>query len=67
MIAKKLITEIRKTKGPVMVAFSNFDDVFYVHVSKKDLMAQFSARFNQDEETGLVLDENGYLGKDFDV
>jgi hypothetical protein len=66
MIAKNLFTAVRKIKGPVLVAFSNFDDTFYVQVSKKDLMAQLSARFNQNDETGLILDDNGYLDKDYE-
>lgn len=66
MITKNLISQIRKAKGPVMVAFSNFDDIFYVQVSKKDLMVQLSARFNQNDETGFILDENGYLDKDYE-
>ena len=66
MIAKNLISQIRKAKGPIVVAFSNFDDMFYVEVSKKDLLVQLSARFTKDEETGLILDQNNYLDKDYE-
>jgi hypothetical protein len=65
MIAKNLFTKIRKFKGPVMVGFTNFDDTFYVQVSKKDLLTQLSARFGLEEETGLELDEHGFLDKDW--
>jgi hypothetical protein len=66
MIAKNLISQIRKAKGPIVVAFNNFDDVMYVEVNKKDLLVQLSARFMKDEETGLILDKNNYLDKDYE-
>ena len=65
MIAKNLFSKIRKTKGPILVAFTNFDDVFYVQANKKDLLVQLSARFKSDEETGFDLDDNGFLDKDY--
>jgi hypothetical protein len=65
MIAENLFAKIRKTKGPICAAFTNFDDAFYVQVSKKDLLVQLSARFKLTEETGFELDDNGYLDKDY--
>jgi len=65
MIAKNLFDKISKKKGPILIAFSNFDDVFYVQASKKDLLVQMKARFNADDETGFELDENGFLDKDY--
>ena len=65
VIAKNLFAKIRKSKGPIMVAFVNFDDVFYVQASKKDLLLQLSQRFKADEETGFDLDDQGFLDKDY--
>jgi hypothetical protein len=65
MIAKNLFTKIRKFKGPIIVGFANFNDTFYVQVSKKDLLAQLTARFGPEEETGFDFDNNGFLDKDY--
>jgi len=65
VIAKNLFAKIRKSKGSIIVAFTNFDDVFYVQASKKDLLLQLSQRFKADEETGFDLDDQGFLDKDY--
>ena len=65
MIAKNLFNKIRKTKGAITVPFNNCNDVFYVQVSKKDLLNQLSFRFKLDEETGFDIDDKGFLEKDY--
>ncbi len=65
MIAKKLIAEVRKFKGPIFVETHNFNDVFYVKANKTDLIDMIKCSFDPDFETGFILDINGYLGKDY--
>ena len=69
MIASKLITEIRKFKGPIYVEAVNFNDVFWVQVVKTDLLNMIKDSFDTDFETGFVLEDklgSGYFGKDYD-
>ena len=66
MITKDLIAKIRKFKGPVYVETHNFNDVFYVQAVKGDLINMITEAFSADTETGFEIDNNGYLGKDFD-
>jgi len=65
MIAKKLINEVRKFKGPIYVATANFNDIFHVQVVKSDLIDMISQSFDADFETGFSLDKNGYFDKDY--
>ena len=68
MIASKLITEIRKFKGPIYVEALNFNDVFWVQVVKSDLLAMIKGNFDTDFETGFILEDRqglGYFGKDY--
>lgn len=67
MIAKKLIAEVRKFKGPIYVATTNFNDVFHVQAVKADLIHMISQSFDPEFETGFILDKNGYLDKDYDA
>lgn len=67
MIAKQLFKKIKDHKGPISAAISNSKGVFYIQVSKKDLLVQLSAKFWLTDETGFELDHNGYLDKDYDV
>lgn len=67
MIAKQLFKQIKTHKGPIMVAFNNFNDNFYVEVKKRDLLVQLGAAFGLEAETGFELDHNGYLDKDYNV
>ena len=67
MIAKNLINEVRKFKGPIFAATANFNDMFHVQVVKSDLIDMISKSFGADFETGFTLDKDGYFGKDFDA
>jgi hypothetical protein len=70
MIAKKLIREIQKVKGPVYVETCNFNDVFWIQAVKADLIDLLKDKFDDDFETGFTLDINctgAYLGKDYGV
>jgi len=67
MIAKNLISQIRKAKGPIFVEISNFNDVFWVQAVKSDLIEMISESFESDLETGFILDKDGYFSKDFDT
>lgn len=67
MIAKKLINEVRKFRGPIYIETNNFNDVFHVQAVKSDLIAMIADSFDPEFETGFILDVvdgNGYLGKD---
>lgn len=70
MIAKDLIAEVRKTKRPILVEVSNFNDTFWVQAVKRDLMFML-AKFEDEDETGfelIVLESgNAYFSKDFKV
>lgn len=65
MIASKLIIEVRKFKGPIYMEAQNFNDCFWVQVVKTDLLAMIKGNFDTDFETGFVLDDMGYFGKDY--
>ena len=67
MIAKNLISQIRKAKGPIFVEISNFNDMFWVQAVKSDLIEMISTSFESDLETGFILDKDGYFSKDFDT
>jgi hypothetical protein len=64
MIARNLIHKIRKTKGPIYVEITNFNDEFCVQAVKSDLISMLT-RFDADEETGFELTEAGNFGKDY--
>lgn len=66
MIAKTLISQIRKTRGPIFVEVSNFDDGFWIQAVKSDLISMLT-RFDDGEETGFELNETGYFSKDYKV
>ena len=65
MIAKKLINEVRKFKGPIYVEVQNFNDGFWIKANKADLLEMIKDSFDSDFETGFELDAKGYFGKDF--
>jgi hypothetical protein len=68
MIAKKLIAEVRKFKGPIYVEVANFNDTFWVQVVKSDLLLMIKDSFDADFETGFELEDkfgSGYFGKDY--
>jgi hypothetical protein len=67
MIAKNLISQIRKAKGPIFIETSNFNDMFWVQAVKSDLIKMIGESFETDSETGFILDKNGYFSKDFDA
>lgn len=67
MIAKNLISQIRKAKGPIFIEISNFNDMFWVQAVKSDLIKMIGESFGADLETGFILDKNGYFSKDFDA
>lgn len=64
MIANQLFKQIKAQRGPILVEISNFDDTFYIQVVKADLITQLSARFGADDETGFIIDSNGFVSKD---
>lgn len=69
MIASKLITEVRKFKGPIYIEAQNFNDVFWIQVVKSDLLESIKGNFDSDFETGFILEEKfgaGYFGKDYE-
>lgn len=65
MIQKDLIKKLQAHRGQVLVEIQNFNDSFWIQAVKSDLIVQLKAKFNADDETGFELDDNGYLGKDF--
>lgn len=65
MIAKKLINQLRKSKGPIHVEVINFHDTFWVQAVKSDLIKMIQEKFQDFEETGFELDEQGRFGKDY--
>lgn len=65
MIQKDLIKKLTAFRGPVLVEIQNFNDSFWIQAVKSDLIVQIKAKFNANDETGFELDDNGYLGKDF--
>lgn len=65
MIAKALLTEVRKAKGPIYVEAVNFNDACLVQVVKSDLIAMIQDKFIEDEETGFELSQCGVFGKDY--
>ena len=66
MIAKTLIKQIKNDRnGYIMVEISNFDDIFFVRGVKSDILRMLST-FEPTQETGLVLDNDGYLSKQYD-
>jgi hypothetical protein len=70
MIAKKLIRDIQKIKGPIYVETSNFNDVFWVQVVKTDLINMIKDKFDDDFETEFTLDYHpggAYFAKDYGV
>ena len=67
MIAKKLIAEVRKFKGPIFVEIQNFNDIFWIKANKADLINMIKGSFDPDFETGFELDAQGYFGKDFNI
>jgi hypothetical protein len=67
MIAKKLIAEVRKFKGPIFVEIQNFNDIFWIKTNKSDLIDMIKEGFDSDFETGFELDAQGYFGKDFGI
>ena len=67
MIAKNLISQIRKAKGPIFIETSNFNDMFWVQAVKSDLIKMIGESFGTDSETGFILDKDGYFSKDFDA
>ncbi len=67
MIAKELIARLKAHKGPVFLDVNNHNDGFWFQAVKSDLIVQLSAKFGANEESGFVLDANGYFGKDYDA
>ena len=65
MIAKNLISQIRKAKGPIYIETYNFNDTFWVQAVKSDLIKMIQDSFDSDFETGFELDKNGYFSKDY--
>lgn len=66
MIAKELIKKIKNDRsGYVMIHVSNFNDSFFVQGVKHDLLRMLK-NFKPDQETGFILDDNGYFSKDYD-
>ena len=65
MIQKDLIKKLQAHRGQVLVEIQNFNDSFWIQAVKSDLIVQIKAKFNANDETGFELDDNGYLGKDF--
>lgn len=65
MIQKDLIKKLQAHRGQVLVEIQNFNDSFWIQAVKSDLIHQLKAKFNANDETGFELDDNGYLGKDF--
>lgn len=65
MIQKDLIKKLQAHRGQVLVEIQNFNDSFWIQAVKSDLITQLKAKFNYNDETGFELDDNGYLGKDF--
>ena len=65
MIQKDLIKKLQAHRGQVLVEIQNFNDSFWIQAVKSDLIVQIKAKFNANDETGFVLDENGYFGKDY--
>jgi hypothetical protein len=67
MIKKDLIKQLTAYRGPVLVEVQNFNDVFWIQAVKSDLIVQLNGKFDSNEETGFVLDKNGYFGKGYDI
>ena len=65
MIQKDLIKKLQAHRGQVLVEIQNFNDSFWVQAVKSDLIHMLKTKFTFGEETGFVLDENGYFGKDY--
>ena len=65
MIQKDLLKKLQAHRGQVLVEIQNFNDSFWIQAVKSDLIVQIKAKFNANDETGFELDDNGYLGKDF--
>ena len=65
MIQKDLIKKLQAHRGQVLVEIQNFNDSFWIQAVKSDLIHQIKVKFNANDETGFELDDNGYLGKDF--
>lgn len=61
MITTALNTAIRKTKGPVIVPFRLSGRQVLVSAVKTDLVAAVEAVFDKKEETGLMINDDGYL------
>lgn len=69
MIAKTLISQIRKTRGPIFVEVFGFNDTFWVQAVKSDLMFML-AKFEDEDETGfklLAAPDSAYFVKDYKV
>jgi hypothetical protein len=66
MIQKDLIKQLTAYRGQVFIEVQNFNDTFWMQAVKSDLIVQLKAKFGSNDETGFVLDKNGYFGKDFD-
>jgi hypothetical protein len=66
MIAKALLTEVRKAKGPIYVEAINFNDTYLVQVVKSDLIAMIQEKFAEDDDTGFELTESGVFSKAWD-
>ena len=67
MIAKQMIAEVRKFKGPIFAEVQNFNDIFWIKANKSDLIDMIKNSFDSDFETGFELDAQGYFGKDFGI
>ncbi len=64
MIAKALLTEVRKAKGPIYVEVSNYNDTHLIKAVKSDLIDFLEKHFSPLEETGYTLRYRTF-GKDY--
>lgn len=65
MIAKDLITKVRKTRGPILVELINFHDQFWVQAVKSDIIYMIQETFSECDETGFEIDDEGRFCKDY--
>ena len=66
MIQKDLIKKIKNDRnGYIYVEVTNFNDSFWVQAVKSDLINMLKNTFDPEFETGFVLDDMGYFGKDY--
>lgn len=64
MNRKQTLKAINAHRGPIYVEVSNFNDTFWIQAVKTSVIDTLKG-FKDNEETGFILDADGYFGKDY--